>query len=120
MSIPRCSDEFFTAYVECALWSSTDEDGEPLDRFDVDAITKASLRTMRAECDDFVGYCQRIGEPFNESDALAVHDCWLTRNGHGAGFWDRGLPNGEALTKAAKTFGSAYLYINRRSIHLLA
>lgn len=35
------------------------------------------------------------------------HDFWLTRNHHGAGFWDRGLPNGlgEILTSVAHKFG---------------
>lgn len=32
------------------------------------------------------------GEPYTK--ARAGHDFWLTRNGHGAGFWDRGLPHG--------------------------
>ena len=37
----------------------------------------------------------------------------LTRNGHGAGFWDRGLGAlGERLTRAAKSHGSVDLYVN--------
>jgi hypothetical protein len=43
----------------------------------------------------------------------AGHDFWLTRNGHGAGFWDRhGLdgPVGEALRASAKAFGEVSLY----------
>ena len=40
------------------------------------------------------------------------HDFWLTRNGHGAGFWDRGLGElGQKLTEATKTFGTSDLYI---------
>ena len=37
------------------------------------------------------------------------HDFWLTRNRHGAGFWDRGYPEaiGKALTDAAHAEGSA-------------
>jgi hypothetical protein len=43
--------------------------------------------------------------------ARAGHDFWLTRNGHGAGFWDRGLGDlGERLSKAAKVYGEVYLY----------
>jgi hypothetical protein len=39
------------------------------------------------------------------------HDFWLTRNYHGAGFWDRDytLEVGEALTKAAEAFGQLSL-----------
>ena len=38
---------------------------------------------------------------------LAGHDFWLTRNGHGAGFWDGDYPESEEtiLTDAARTFG---------------
>lgn len=36
------------------------------------------------------------------------HDFALTRNGHGAGFWDRGYgPVGDRLTDAAESYGEA-------------
>jgi hypothetical protein len=48
----------------------------------------------------------------DRSENLAGHDFWLTRNGHGAGFWDRGLGElGDALTQAAKSFGQCDLYV---------
>ena len=38
--------------------------------------------------------------------ASVGHDFWLTRNGHGAGFWSRNMGTlGEQLTDAAKSFG---------------
>lgn len=38
-------------------------------------------------------------EPYTPEQA--GHDFWLTRNGHGAGFWDRGLGDtGKQLTNA--------------------
>lgn len=38
--------------------------------------------------------------------AAAGHDLWLTSQGHGAGFWDRGLPDelSEQLCDAANRF----------------
>lgn len=43
-----------------------------------------------------------------EVNTLFGHDFYLTREGHGAGFWDRGLGElGEYLTKIAKAYGSA-------------
>ena len=39
------------------------------------------------------------------------HDFWLTRNGHGTGFWDRGLDDqGDALTTLCKIFGEQDAY----------
>ena len=41
------------------------------------------------------------------------HDLWLTRNGHGAGFWDRGLGAlGERLTETAKAMSEAYSFVD--------
>ena len=42
-----------------------------------------------------------------------AHDFWLTRNRHGAGFWDRGLGAiGDRLTAMSHTYGSVDLYLN--------
>lgn len=39
-------------------------------------------------------------------------DLWFTRNGHGVGFWDRGLGDlGEQLTEAAKAMGGQDIYL---------
>lgn len=42
----------------------------------------------------------------------AGHDFWLTRNHHGAGFWDGDWPEaaGETLTNAAHSYGETDLY----------
>ena len=44
---------------------------------------------------------------------LAAHDFWLTRRGHGAGFWDGDWPSpeAEALYDLAKSFGDAEVYL---------
>jgi hypothetical protein len=45
-------------------------------------------------------------------EAYAGHDFWLTRNHHGAGFWDRDLGEvGEQLTEAAQTYKEVDLYV---------
>lgn len=110
------SQSFFEAYVECALWSSTDEMGDSLDVYSADDIAPETLAAMRAECDDFqesnaklLAQAYRTG---HYSPEQAGHDFWLTRNGHGAGFWDRGLGAvGGQLTKDAKFHSSVELMI---------
>lgn len=112
-------DEFFQAYVECALWSSTDENEEPLDGlYSADDIAPDSAASMRQDCADFLSendalLTQAIAlHPGAYSMAQAGHDFWLTRNRHGAGFWDRGLNAiGTQLTAAAHAYGSADLYL---------
>lgn len=46
------------------------------------------------------------------------HDVALTRNGHGAGFWDRGLGEaGDVLTNWAETLGTLHIFHGHDSIH---
>lgn len=111
-------DTMLASYIECALWSSTDNaddsGGSPLDdNYGEEDILRATYREMRADCKSF-------GES-NEADisdwSQAGHDFWLTRNRHGAGFWDRGLGEaGERLTKAAHVYGSVDLYVYRGKV----
>lgn len=101
------------AYIRCALWSSTDGSGEPLDQsFDADDIAEATRDTMAQELDDFmVANATKLLTSGLNSEQVG-HDFWLTRNGHGAGFWDRGLGSlGQELSEAAKTHGSRDLYV---------
>jgi hypothetical protein len=65
---------------------------------------------MREDCNVFMRN--------NRFDLMVVdpsqagHDFWLTRNGHGAGFWDRGLGDiGDRLSVAARAFGEVNLYV---------
>lgn len=119
MTVSKASDldEFTTAYLECALWSSSsyDENGEngiPLDEdYDIEDISEESLAAAVKDCEQFRELCiEQLGEDAfaDWSDEQAGHDFWLTRNGHGAGFWDRGLENGDELSKWARSFGSVH------------
>lgn len=102
------SDEFCNGYIEAALWSSTDDDGESLEDMD---IAPETLEEMEKDCDDFVESFGHLFEGYD--DAQAGHDFWLTRNGHGAGFWDGDYDEPEAteLTDAAKAYGEYTLYV---------
>lgn len=107
-------EKFINSYIKTALWSSVDEHGEPLDAvFYADDISAEALAKIKADCEDFIETNLKDLEAYaNECPrGNAGHDFWLTRNGHGAGFWDRGLGDlGDRLTKAAKTYGECDLY----------
>jgi hypothetical protein len=116
-------DEFTRAYVQCALWESTDDDGEPLDRvYDWDDIEDGSLGRMVRDCVRFqadnaelIGSSSvRYGPDCTSRESRAGHDFWLTRNRAGAGFWDGDwVPESSAaaLTVAAHGFGETALYV---------
>lgn len=126
--MPRDTDTVLRAYVTCALWSSLDwreEDGPEFasdqpNHFDawatVDDIALDALAEMRADVEAFIAEADAIPGSDWWSDEQMGHDFWLTRNHHGAGFWDRHFNDspeakaGDALTSAADVYGSCDLY----------
>jgi hypothetical protein len=108
---PIAPDDFTRAYLDCALWSSTDDGGDPFsDNYGLDDISPDTLACMLYDCARF----QRE----NAADIVgrersAGHDFWLTRNGHGAGFWDGDWPEaaGERLTAASDALKECDLYV---------
>ncbi len=101
------------AYIECALWASTDWDsGEPLDGlYSRNDLADSAVASMRADVADFLDSLCDI-DTAEISGSQMGHDFWLTRNRHGAGFWDRGLGSlGDDLTKRAHAYGSSDLYV---------
>ena len=59
----------------------------------IDDFSEDSLLAIHNECEDFINSNQdlireAVSRP-GYSFESAGHDFWLTRNGHGAGFWDR-------------------------------
>lgn len=105
-------EKFLAGYTECALWSSTDESrpdgGDSLEGYDIAPETLAGMRT---DGEDFM---QANAADLEDLDAdYAGHDFWLTRNGHGAGFWDGDYPKdiGYRLTEASHHYDKVNLYI---------
>lgn len=114
------SEEFFNSivggYLNCALWSSMDEDGEFLDfSYDTWDIEPSERAKAQADCEDFVLQAKEVGIDLSligMSPQGIGHDLWLTRNRHGAGFWDRGLGLvGERLSDIARLMGTVDIYV---------
>ena len=84
------------------LWTGTDDDGEPLDaNYDVENFAPKAVAWLTGEIAEFMA--ANADDLFvMELDQIG-HDYILTRNGEGAGFWDRGLgARGARLTIAAQ------------------
>jgi hypothetical protein len=103
--------ETFTQAYYCALYfTETGDDGQP----PCDAeLSPDAKRQIEAECEKF--YTKSGLEAIYGSTAIeqAGHDFWLTRNGHGAGFWDGDWaePKATELTALSDTFGSQDVYL---------
>lgn len=105
--------EVLTHYAIAALWSTNDDNGNPLDdNHNLGCITPATLANMREDCEAFVKANIKLLIKANYTEAQTGHDFWLTRNHHGVGFWGRGLGKvGDKLAKAAELFEEVNLYV---------
>lgn len=114
-------NEFIAGYITAMLWSTSDdlngEDFDDLLDFELAPVTRT---VCEKECREFIA---TNAEDLNAyTAAILCHDCtesghagydfWLTRAGHGVGFWARGLGDlGDRLTKACESAGNREPYL---------
>lgn len=101
-------------YLVAALWSSSDSDGNPLDdKYDVEDISDESMDRSIKDVAKFLDNAAMLGDISQLDDAQIGHDFWLTRNRHGAGFWDGDYEKelGEKLTELSHKFGEVDLIV---------
>lgn len=102
---------FTREYLGTALWSSTDDDGEPLDdNYNADDFSDEAIKRAAADCAAFLA---RFEGDIGGSESQAAHDLWLTRCHHGAGFWDGDWPEPLAtrMTDYAHKIGEQWVYV---------
>jgi hypothetical protein len=114
-------DEFESGYLGAAEWLiDTDSPAEEggIDRNKIRGWHSGALKSTRRDCRDFQKanaadlalYCEISGR----GESSAGHDFWLSRNGHGAGFFDRGNdPVFDRLQDAARHYGERNVYLYR-------
>jgi hypothetical protein len=115
----RTLSQFQSGYVEAMLLLMTDGDGDPLDELDFTDVADGTMDGIIRDCvafaadnaDDLMFYSEHYGD-----DIRAGMDFFLTRNRHGAGFWDRdyaetGRTVLARLTDAAHVYGETWEYV---------
>ena len=103
--------EIIKGYVTAMLW--TEEDNIGGDK-DINDFALETIEQIKGDISNFydVSYKLLNETPDDYSLEQAGHDFWLTRNGHGVGFWDRDLDEiGDKLTAISKKFGESDLYV---------
>lgn len=108
----------FDAALASLLRSTTDlESGNPLSiTHGPGDVSPEAKRLLRQEIEEFLDeYSDDLHEALNSGTGYTQEnigqDIALTRNHHGAGFWDRGVgPVGARLTEAAHSLGSFELF----------
>lgn len=103
-------DIFTKAYIEALLWSSSGDPESPLGKTaNIEDVSPELMTRIEADCKNFQLF---NSEHFDGNYMQAGHDFALTRNHHGAGFWDGDWPEPAAtiLTDAAHAVGQLELY----------
>lgn len=121
------------AYITTLLWSETDDNDTPIDdnfsvsdiSIDVRAKIEADIRKFEelitnTSLVNFENITDLTGNDYD----IIMHDFVLTRNGHGAGFWDGDYDFnilddanniicniGDKLTELSKQFNTVSLYV---------
>lgn len=126
----RITCDFTRGYMECAEWLWPEPDsyesypGAAIHRDKVRGWSADAVKRMQRDCKAFMRenaaalatYCEVTGRDM----ASAGHDFFLTREGHGTGFWDRG--DHEVLTRltaASEGYGEAgYPWMSRGWVRL--
>jgi len=111
-----------SAFIDALLWSECDENSEPFDEnYSARDLSADTVATICADCAEFLRLCDAAN--LSDFDTLALrhnnsasivnvgYDFCLTRNEHGAGFWDGDWDKGDELTAIAQTFPPISLYL---------
>jgi hypothetical protein len=115
-------DTFTEGFIDAMFFTEEkhwEDDGTIAAELGYADIAPSLLVKIKHDCNTFRstygGYfnsenCSYGGCPV---DAYAGHDFWLTRNGHGCGFWDGDWaePVATVLTEAAKGYGQLDVYV---------
>jgi hypothetical protein len=128
-------DKFTVGYLEAALWTETVQlpyelvndymdididhplygvtEDKAFDKyFDIYDFTVEALRMAVHDCSDFQE--NNWDDLSDENDENAGRDFWLTRNKHGAGFWNGNYEENKSkrLTDDAHAYGPLTIDIN--------
>lgn len=104
---PSRHREMVSAYIEASIWADKPDDEDWSDA----ELASDAKDLAEFECAAFLMLARWHTRDWTMEQL--GHDFWLTRNGHGAGFWDRDFgteASRKALTELSKVFGSRDIY----------
>lgn len=110
------TDKTIEGYISAMLWSQGLDDRK---------VRKADVARIRGLVETFLSNSD-VKDAFDNSNysfnpAQFGHDLYLTRNGHGCGFWENDYCNqeqGELLTAVSKLLGTSHEDANGEYIDL--
>lgn len=119
---------FVQGYLKAMFWTDCNDDDYDGEKGTANMgyanLPHKVLKKIVEECIDFQTDNQVwLNEAYSRGydEEQAGHDFWLTRNHHGAGYWDRkelyegGI--GDKLTEACRAAGEVYVSANGRWLY---
>jgi hypothetical protein len=112
-------DEFTQGYIECTFFTNSGDTEDEIQDQGFSDFAPEALESIIQDCAKFQEQHADLLERACDVDGYdmqrAGNDFWFTRNGHGVGFWDRGLGDvGDDLETACgwrTDFGEVWLYL---------
>lgn len=105
-------DLILKSYLECALWASE------LDECGIDEIAKISVNKSTEDIQKFLDLVSKDNDAMNElfgcDENYIGHNLWLSRNGHGAGFFDE---NKNKLQNYANTLKEINAWVGGKTVY---
>jgi hypothetical protein len=103
------ADAFTAAYVEAMFFTDGSQDEDAMKDCTLSDFSLQLAAQVIKDCAIF--QAAHSADIDTRHPRNAGHDFWLTRNGHGAGFWDGDWDDaiGERLTATSKAFGNVDL-----------
>jgi len=104
-------------YLVTAAWAdghtATTDTGDTV-TVTADMFDAATVAAAYGTCTTFLAMHMAELETGHDDWGQHGHDLWLTRQGHGTGFWDRGYPAdiSRRITEAARELGEAAVDIS--------
>ncbi len=118
----RALDSFTRGYIEAIFFTECHGDNPELEHATFADVSVEMLAKIAEDCAGF----QQLADadlqkaydyaPASYDSERAGNDFWYTRNGHGTGFWDRGLGDlctetvGGRLSRDAESYSRCDLY----------
>jgi len=102
-------DEILNSYIETAIWAEESDEND-LQGKTINDVDKESVANSKIEIYNFIKKAQQeASDELSTYDSETLgHNLWLSRNGHGAGFFD---DNNDKLQNLARSMKPVDIYL---------
>ena len=118
-------DPELAVYLVAVTWTDRPDGSKAKCWHDLDHFDPSAIKRARADLDEFKIKAAALGVLQDDLDRWEDFsgqtwetDFWLTRNGHGCGFWEEEGTIAERLDQVAKSMGPCYTWAAHGRIYL--